>query len=127
VIGAGGFLGRNLVDELLKKQYKVIAFDVVKAHFDDKRVVSVQGSIENLEVFAKHGQKYTHHLHQEVTRAMEGCDFVFHCASPLPSLHNRSIFQCRSSLIIYANSNFAEICSIELMFKAQKTLSMPVV
>ena len=76
VVGGGGFLGRNLVEDLLSNGYGVSVFDI-KQGIPDDRVRFYPGDICSLS---------------DLSTALQGCDTVFHCASPPPSLGNRDLF-----------------------------------
>ena len=76
VVGGTGFLGRNLVEDLLSAGYRVSVFDIRQAVCDD-RVTFFQGDVCSLP---------------DICNAMQECDTVFHCASPPPSLGNRDLF-----------------------------------
>ena len=59
VTGGAGFLGSNLISELLKfKKYKIISIDnyssgVSKNHFKNKRVRYLKGNTKNIEILLK--------------------------------------------------------------------------
>ncbi len=71
VTGANGFIGRALVEELLKQEYAVTAFDctpVTDPLFSHPKCIAIQGDL----------------LQQEsISRAVRGCSAVIHLASVL--------------------------------------------
>jgi len=66
VTGGGGFIGSNLISELLKfKKYKIISIDnyssgLFKNHFKNNRVKYLKGSTKNTEILLK---SYTGKIH----------------------------------------------------------------
>lgn len=74
ISGAAGFIGSNLVDYLLQKGYAVVGFDNFSTGFEQylqpaqkkSNFSLVRGDVLDLPV---------------LTRAMAGCDFVFHLAA----------------------------------------------
>lgn len=69
VTGATGFIGSNVVKELLKRNYKVRIFLRKKA---------ITKNVEGLNVEVKYGDILDD---DSLKRAMEGCDYIIHCAS----------------------------------------------
>lgn len=69
VTGATGFIGNNLVKELLKKQHQVHALVRSKNKLSDElknRIEIFEGDLSDLE---------------QIDKAMDGCDWVFHMAA----------------------------------------------
>ena len=74
VIGGAGFIGSHIVDDLIKRKYKVRVLDSLirgkyerlKEHIDDKSVEFIKGDIRNRE---------------DVDKAMAGATYVFHEAA----------------------------------------------
>ena len=64
VTGGCGFIGSHVVDELIKKKYKVTIFDLTKPKRNDVRFI--RGSILN---------KYL------IQSALKNIDFIFHLAA----------------------------------------------
>jgi len=73
VTGGAGFLGRNLIRALLDRGYDVHAFDIVASQLQHERLRFFQGDLRNYE---------------DVRKAMEGCDTVFHTAAVVQLLHH---------------------------------------
>lgn len=71
VTGGSGFLGINLVRYLHSKNYDVSSIDLVEFDYVDckDRVNAIQGDIRDVPT---------------LERAMQGADFVIHCAAALP-------------------------------------------
>ena len=69
ITGANGFIGKELVNQLLNLGHKVVAFDLSFDHKNKtKNLVQVKGSILNeLELF----------------KAMNNCSYVVHLAAAL--------------------------------------------
>lgn len=86
VIGGAGFIGRHLVEELTKSNYKVRILDLQKPDWLNKKIEFIEGSF------------VSEHLLEE---ALSGCDFVFHLASTtLPKSSNEDpVFDVSSNLI----------------------------
>ena len=77
VVGGSGFLGRNLVVDLLDGGYEVSVFDVRETTPRNDKISFFQGDICSLS---------------DLQTALQDCSVVFHCASPPPSLGNRDLF-----------------------------------
>jgi UDP-glucose 4-epimerase len=74
VTGAAGFIGSNLVDRLLQEEHTVVAYDnysTGKEQFLEQAKTSPNFSLVEADVLDL----------PELTRAMDGCDFVFHLAA----------------------------------------------
>jgi UDP-glucose 4-epimerase len=74
VTGAAGFIGSNLVDRLLQEEHTVVAYDnysTGKEQFLEQAKASPNFSLVEADVLDL----------PELTRAMHGCDFVFHLAA----------------------------------------------
>ncbi|PWA37387.1 NAD(P)-binding Rossmann-fold superfamily protein [Artemisia annua] len=80
VTGAGGFVGSWLVKILLSKNY--IVHGTVRNPLDGKyaHLKSLEKASENLKLFKADLLDY-----ESLRAAIEGCDGVFHTASPVPS------------------------------------------
>eukprot|EP01137_Pigoraptor_chileana_P000180 Opistho-2@35890 len=76
VIGGGGFLGRHIVELLLERNYAVNVFDM-RETFKDANIKFFVGDLLNKN---------------DVMPALQGVDFVIHCASPSPLSDNRALF-----------------------------------
>ncbi len=76
VTGAGGFIGRNLIPELLQQGYQVVAFDIVPLTIDN--VTCFQGDITNKA---------------DIQKASKGCDAVIHLAGILGSSDYQKNYQ----------------------------------
>ena len=50
VTGGSGFLGINLIRELLKRGYDVVSYDLVPFEYDDvkDKIISIVGDIRNI-------------------------------------------------------------------------------
>ena len=79
VTGGSGFLGINLIRELLKKNYDVISYDLVPFEYEDCKE-KIKAIVGDIRVIKK--------LKQE----MKDCDYVIHCAAALPSYTKEEIF-----------------------------------
>lgn len=79
VTGGSGFLGINLIRELLKQNYEVVSYDLVKFEYEDckDKITSIQGDIRNI---------------RKLKQAMIGCQYVVHCAAALPSYTKQEIY-----------------------------------
>lgn len=79
VTGGSGFLGINLIRELLKQNYEVVSYDLVKFEYEDckDKITSIQGDIRNI---------------RKLKQAMRGCQYVVHCAAALPSYTKQEIY-----------------------------------
>jgi nucleoside-diphosphate-sugar epimerase len=78
VTGASGFLGINLVRFLLARGWAVVAYDLEP--FDYPEAPSVSAVIGDIRD------------EQAVGEAMQGCEFVVHCAAALPLYREEDIF-----------------------------------
>ncbi|XP_002738028.1 sterol-4-alpha-carboxylate 3-dehydrogenase, decarboxylating-like [Saccoglossus kowalevskii] len=76
VIGGCGFLGRHMVDQLLKRGYKVNVFDI-RQTFQNDKVSFFTGDLCS---------------QQDLFPAVSGVGVVFHCASPPAASNNRELF-----------------------------------
>lgn len=76
VIGGCGFLGQNLVSELLSANFKVSVFDFTDANPFPDTVTFTKGDIRD---------------ETAVAAALKGVDVVVHCASPNPLSSNRKL------------------------------------
>lgn len=82
VTGADGFLGSNIVRELIKRQYQVIAF--VETSRNAETIKGLQYvTLKRGDILEK----------EDVLEAMAGCDFVIHAAA------STSVFPARSALV----------------------------
>lgn len=72
VTGGSGFLGHHLVKELVKHRIKTIVYDV-----RDPPEISDKGSIQSLCTYIK-GDVLDY---EQITKAMQSCDYVFHTAA----------------------------------------------
>lgn len=80
VTGADGFLGSNIVRELIKRQYQVIAF--IEPSREAKTIKGLQHvTLKRGDILAR----------KDVLEAMAGCNFVIHAAA------NTSVFPARSA------------------------------
>jgi UDP-glucose 4-epimerase len=74
VTGGAGFIGSNLVDRLLREEHTVVAYDnysTGKEEFLEQAKASPNFSLVKADVLDL----------SELTRAVNGCDFVFHLAA----------------------------------------------
>src|ERR1700683_2695219 len=70
ITGGAGFLGINLVRQLLAKGYRVVSYDVLPFDYPEKdKIAEVTGDIRDKAA---------------LTRAMAGSDYVVHTAAALP-------------------------------------------
>jgi nucleoside-diphosphate-sugar epimerase len=71
ITGGAGFLGVNLIRYLLAKGQKVISLDIAPFNYSDveNSIKVIQGDIR---------------IREDVRKAVEGADFVVHCAAALP-------------------------------------------
>ena len=53
VIGGSGFLGRNIVKNLIQKKHKVIVLDKVKSDFKNLNLIFIKGDINNYGLLEK--------------------------------------------------------------------------
>lgn len=78
ITGGSGFLGINLVRFLLKKDYKVISLDKEDFDYPEKsKIIEIKGDIRNRDLVAK---------------AVQGADYLVHCAAALPLYSEEEIF-----------------------------------
>ena len=66
VTGGAGFIGSNLIDELLKKNYEVVCLDINKDGYWNKEAENYVGDVCDLSI---------------TESVMEGADYVFHMAA----------------------------------------------
>jgi len=71
VTGGRGFLGRHIVEELLKQNIETIAYDIVEHDSCNSKTDSPLLKHVNGDILDK----------QALKKAMEGCDIVFHTAA----------------------------------------------
>ncbi|KAI6649281.1 Sterol-4-alpha-carboxylate 3-dehydrogenase, decarboxylating-like [Oopsacas minuta] len=109
VVGGSGFLGRNLVDDLLTNGYTVSVFDVRETNPPDDRISFFEGDMCNLS---------------DLSTALEDCEIVFHCASPPPSLGNRDLFY---RVNVTGTHTLVEACKLTRVRKLVLTSSASVV
>jgi UDP-glucose 4-epimerase len=85
VIGASGFLGRHLVEQLLQQKYQVLALDRYNAFSAREGLEYVEGSFLDVKLMAS---------------LLQDCDAVFHLASTtLPKTSNDDpLFDIESNL-----------------------------
>ena len=71
ITGGSGFLGINLIRFLLKKNYRIISYDIVPFDYKDckNKISSIVGDIRNKKL---------------LTTSMKGADIVIHTAAALP-------------------------------------------
>ena len=74
VTGAAGFIGSNLVDRLLKSGTEVVGWD----NYSTGQKVFLDGAFKEPKFRFVQGDNLDH---SALTKAMEGCDFVFHLAA----------------------------------------------
>jgi sterol-4alpha-carboxylate 3-dehydrogenase (decarboxylating) len=94
VIGGCGFLGRHIVEELLKRGFAVSVFDI-RSTFEDNRVRFFIGDLCKPQVRLKsvnHLMQMHTFVSQDLLPAMEGVHAVIHCATPSPLSNNRELF-----------------------------------
>lgn len=79
VTGGSGFLGINLIRELIKNEYEVVSYDLVPFEYKDckDRITSIVGDIRNIK---------------KLKKSMDGCNYVVHCAAALPSYTDEEIY-----------------------------------
>ncbi|MBP9690456.1 NAD-dependent epimerase/dehydratase family protein [Candidatus Woesebacteria bacterium] len=79
ITGGSGFLGINLIRYLLKKDYKIISYDLAPFDYADckDRISSITGDIRDAE---------------KVRASMNGSDIVIHCAAALPLYSEQDIY-----------------------------------
>lgn len=109
VVGGSGFLGRNLVEDLLDCGYEVSVFDVRETTPQNDRITFFQGDICNLS---------------DLQTALQDCKVVFHCASPPPSLGKRDLFY---RVNVTGTSTLIEACKLCGVEKLVLTSSASVV
>ena len=88
ITGGNGFIGKNLTNELLKKNYKVRVFDNKRENKLPKQVEFIQGDLRNKE---------------KVNKATKDIDYVFHKAAVAI---NRSLEFPEESLDINLKGSF---------------------
>lgn len=74
VTGGNGFLGRHLINELVKRDIDVVSYDLLKPlDFDIEKFAGCKSNIEYIQgdILDK----------KSLTGAMNGCDIVFHTAA----------------------------------------------
>jgi nucleoside-diphosphate-sugar epimerase len=70
VTGGSGFLGINLIRHLLGLGHEVVSLDIAEFDYPERtRIRAILGDVRN---------------RTDVEQAMEGCQFVVHCAAALP-------------------------------------------
>jgi len=74
VTGAAGFIGSNLVDRLLQEGHSVIGFD----NFSTGRIEFLKSALESPAFRLEQGDVLDL---ERLSKAMRGCDFVFHLAA----------------------------------------------
>ena len=72
VTGGSGFLGHHVVKELVKHRIETIVYDV-----RDPPEILDKGSIQSLCTYIK-GDVLDY---EQITKAMQGCDYIFHTAA----------------------------------------------
>ena len=79
VTGGSGFLGINLIRELLNQKYEVISYDLIPFEYEDckERITSIVGDIRNIK---------------KLKKSMKDCNYVIHCAAALPSYTDEEIY-----------------------------------
>jgi nucleoside-diphosphate-sugar epimerase len=79
VTGGSGFLGINLIRHLHSKGYELVNLDIAEFDYPDMKgiIKDVRGDIRK---------------EADVERAMEGVDFVVHCAAALPLYSPQDIY-----------------------------------
>lgn len=78
VTGGSGFLGINLIRNLLARGHKVVSYDVEAFEYPEKdKITSVVGDIRDPELLEK---------------SMKGSDIVIHCAAALPLYSEDDIY-----------------------------------
>lgn len=79
VTGADGFLGSNIVRELIKRQYQVVAF--VETSREAETIKELQHlTLRRGDILAR----------KDVLTAMQDCDFVIHAAASTSVIPARS-------------------------------------
>jgi len=73
VTGGSGFLGRYIVQELVKQQIETIAYDVC----DPSGMIPAEGNVRSPCTYVKGDVLDC----EQITEAMQGCDLVFHTAA----------------------------------------------
>jgi UDP-glucose 4-epimerase len=113
ITGGAGFIGSNLISELLKfKKYKIISIDnyssgLFKNHFKNNRVKYLKGSTKNIEILLK---SYTGKIHS-----------IFHFGEFARIYQSfKKINECFSSNIEVSSNvfNFALKSKIRLIYSA---------
>lgn len=79
ITGGSGFLGINLIRYLLKKNYKIVSYDIVPFDYEDCKdmITAVVGDIRD---------------RKKLHASMNGSDIVIHCAAALPLYSKQDIY-----------------------------------
>src|SRR5438105_3416166 len=79
VTGGSGFLGINLIRYLYARGYDLVNLDIADFDYPDMKdkIKDVRGDIR---------------IEKDVERAMEGADYVVHCAAALPLYSPQDIY-----------------------------------
>lgn len=91
VTGAGGFIGRNLIPDLIKQGYQVVAFDIIP----------LQGILENCTLTRGNILDA-----QSIQAASKGCDAVIHLAGIMGS----SDYQKNYQIHVEGTQNLLKAC-----------------
>jgi sterol-4alpha-carboxylate 3-dehydrogenase (decarboxylating) len=108
VIGGCGFLGRNIVDQLLARGEKKVAVFDLRQTFEDSRVEFFIGDLTKLE---------------DVKKATDGKTVVIHTASPHPGAPNKVQF----AVNVDGTNNVIEACVANKVRKLVYTSSASVI
>lgn len=65
VTGGSGFLGSHVCDELIKKKFKVINFDILNRHNQNKKIKFIKGDLRNIK---------------DISKIKTHIDYIFHFA-----------------------------------------------
>lgn len=79
VTGGSGFLGINLIRELLKQGYDIVNYDIEKFTYED--------CVDKIETHVADIRDK-----DSLLKTMKGCDYVVHCAAALPLYKKKDIF-----------------------------------